>query len=134
MFELALQDIQGLVRVLRNQRYYQSEQLTVFEVGAVESVECGEDGRGFAATSTEVVGNLGQREAQHSERLGNVDTLAFGQLVQVIYGDWVCQTVVRIGARSLLLQHLLRLLGLVQHLRVERLWLLFGDSADLLRW
>ena len=134
MFELALQDIQGLVRVLRNQRNNQPEQLAVFEVGAVESVECLEELRGFAAASTEVVGNLGQREAQHSERLGEIDTLAFGQLVQVVYGDRICQTVVGIRERRLPFRNVIWLLRWVKHLHVERLWSQFVDLADLLRW
>ena len=79
-----MQDTQGRVRILRKQSNEQSEQLAVFEVGAVDAIKCGEDGRSLAAASPEVVGNLGQREAQHSERLGNIRTQAFGQLLQIV--------------------------------------------------
>ena len=82
----------------------------------MESLESVQDGRDFAAACTKVVQALSQREAQHSERLGNIDTQASGQLVQIVDPNRICQTVANIRARGLPLLYLL-LLDLVILLR-----------------
>ena len=56
--------------------------------------------------------NLSQREAQHIERLGHVDTQALGQLLQIVNINRICQMVVSIRVQCLALLDLLELLDL----------------------